>query len=144
MSSGEFRELQVNLSENALERLDGEYVVISFSTGKYFSINQTGSDLISMVAQNLPTGDWVSLLREHYAESDFPGIEEFLLQCETEGILTSKSSTSAEVKRELPQDCTRGKWSKPLLSSFDDLSDLLLVDPIHDSSTDGWPKQDSQ
>jgi hypothetical protein len=142
MDLSEIRDLQLNLSENALERLDGEYVVISFSTGKYFSINQTGSDLISMVAQNLPTEDWESLLKEHYKEDNFSGIEEFLSKCEEEGILVAKAPNNIEVKRELPSDCARDKWSIPILNIFDDLSDLLLVDPIHESSTDGWPKQD--
>lgn len=137
-------ELKINLAENALERLDGEYVIISFTTGKYFSVNSTGSDLISMVAQNLPAETWKPLLQEHYDETEFPGILEFLEVCKAEGILVSKSDNSGDWTDGLPKDCTRGKWSHPALSIFDDLSDLLLVDPIHDSSTDGWPKQNTQ
>lgn len=137
-------ELQVNLAENALERLEGEYVIISFRTGKYFSVNPTGSDLISMVAQNLPVETWKPLLQEHYDETEFPGIPEFLGVCKAEGILVSKSDYSGDRTDGLPKDCTRSKWSHPVLNIFDDLSDLLLVDPIHDSSTDGWPKQNPQ
>jgi hypothetical protein len=32
-----------------------------------------------------------------------------------------------------------GKWSAPELMIFEDLQDLLLVDPIHDTGEEGWP-----
>ena len=30
-------------------------------------------------------------------------------------------------------------WRKPELAAFDDLQDLLTIDPIHDVDDSGWP-----
>jgi hypothetical protein len=47
-----------------------------------------------------------------------------------------------EIKQiELPTDYVRKGWEPPSLLVFDDLADLLLIDPIHDTSTSGWPTQ---
>jgi hypothetical protein len=32
-----------------------------------------------------------------------------------------------------------GSWSSPVLSIYDDMQDLLLLDPIHDVDESGWP-----
>ena len=42
-------------------------------------------------------------------------------------------------KIELPNDYTRDNWESPELRIFDDLTDILLIDPVHDTSLEGWP-----
>jgi hypothetical protein len=31
-------------------------------------------------------------------------------------------------------------WVRPVLESHTDLADLMLIDPVHDVSTRGWPE----
>ena len=45
---------------------------------------------------------------------------------------------------DLPSDYVRKGWEPPSLLVFDDLADLLLIDPIHDTSTSGWPTQKNE
>jgi hypothetical protein len=44
---------------------------------------------------------------------------------------------------DLPDDYTRTAWSAPAVYANDDLVDLLVIDPIHDASEDGWPESRS-
>jgi hypothetical protein len=130
---------EINVAQNAFERLDGEFVVISFLTGKYFTINTSGSDLISLITERITSSNWKSILEKHYGDQAFHGIEEFLEKCILEEIVTVNNGFSEDRLIDLPPDCSRELWIPPILNIFEDLSDLLLVDPIHESSTDGWP-----
>jgi len=130
---------EINIAQNAFERLDGEFVVISFLTGKYFTINTSGSDLISLITERITSSNWESILEKHYGDKVFDGIEEFLEKCLAEGIVTVSNGISEDRLFDLPPDCSRELWIPPTLNIFEDLSDLLLVDPIHESSVDGWP-----
>jgi len=57
----------------------------------------------------------------------------------SEGItVTSKEELTGIPK--LPEDYDHASWSRPVLQAFTDLQDLLTVDPIHDSSLEGWPQ----
>jgi hypothetical protein len=51
-----------------------------------------------------------------------------------------------EGTHELPDDFVRNSWNSPTLKVYKDFQDLLLVDPIHDTSLTGWPelKNDNQ
>lgn len=129
----------VDLANHALERLDGEFVIISFVTGKYFSVNVTGSDILSLILDGRAQQDWNSILTDAYGVYEPFGISEFVDQCISEGIIKLANEGQGQSENKLPADTERKNWVAPVLSTFDDLSDLLLVDPIHEASTDGWP-----
>jgi hypothetical protein len=40
----------------------------------------------------------------------------------------------------VPNDTSRATWDKPELFTHNEIHGLLLVDPIHDSTDEGWPK----
>lgn len=129
----------IDKSTHALERLDGEFVIISFSSGKYYSVNTSGSDILSLVIQGVPINMWNKILCDAYGTISISGVEEFIEICESEEIITRTQLSDDNFVSDLPDDNKRTVWKTPAIKIFDDLSDLLLVDPIHDSSVDGWP-----
>lgn len=129
----------IDKSTHALERLDGEFVIISFLSGKYYSVNTSGSDILSLALQGVPIDMWNEILSDAYGAKSISGVEEFIAICESEEILKRTSSSDDHFVTELPDDNKRNEWNTPTIKIFEDLSDLLLVDPIHDSSVDGWP-----
>jgi hypothetical protein len=82
-----------------------------------------------------------------YRINDLPiiEIESFINECLNENILTITNSR-LEGTPELPDDFVRNSWDAPTLKVYKDYQDLLLVDPIHDTSLTGWPelKNDNQ
>ena len=60
-------------------------------------------------------------------------------ECLKENIVLLVNS-KLEGMSELPDDFTRNGWNTPTLKIYKDFQDLLLVDPIHDSSLTGWPE----
>jgi hypothetical protein len=134
-------EVEINRSGISLERLDGEVVIISFETGKYFNSNGSAADLLFLIEQGVSQASWEFILAKSFSNFRLNSaeIEKFLDQLIEEKIVLS-GATLASTEIDLPVDYSRGEWVAPRLSIFDDLADLLLVDPIHDTSTEGWPK----
>lgn len=134
-------EVEINRSGISMERLDGEVVIISFETGKYFNTNGPAADLLYLIEKGIPQVKWESVLANAFQNFhlNLGEIEKFLKQAFDERIIITGASHS-KTDTNLPSDYKRNTWSAPQLSVFDDLADLLLVDPIHETSTEGWPK----
>ena len=123
------------------ERLDGEVIAIASLSGKYFSLGNTAADIWHLLLHPSNQKDWLEILRANYEnvpESAEQEIELLLKKLLEENLIRPEViSNSPEVF--LPSDTVRGKWITPDVIIFDDLRDLLLVDPIHDTSEEGWP-----
>ena len=123
------------------ERLDGEVIAISNQSGKYFSLGNTSADIWFLLQNAIPRKTWLQILASNYEnvpESAEQEIQSFLSQILEEGLIKPEELRSKD-EIDLPKDSARGQWIKPTLIVFDDLQDLLLVDPIHDTSEAGWP-----
>ena len=123
------------------ERLDGEVIAISSLSGKYFSLGNTAADIWHLLLHPSNQKDWLEILRLNYEnvpESAEQEIKLLLKKLLEENLIRPEViANSPEVF--LPSDTVRGKWITPDVIIFDDLRDLLLVDPIHDTSEEGWP-----
>jgi hypothetical protein len=134
--------LNLNLENTSWERIDGEIIVISYNTGKYYSVNKQGSDLLYLIEMKVKRELWYEILKlnfQNFAENSetTQKIDEFVEKCLNEKLLTSGETNIEKV--ELLNDYTRDNWESPELRIFDDLTDILLIDPVHDTSLEGWP-----
>ena len=123
------------------ERLDGEVIAISNQSGKYYSLGFTASDIWYLIQNSVSRSLWLNILEHKYQEIPDQAageIENFLEVMLKENVIRASESASLESIL-LPEDLARGKWSAPELLVFEDLQDLLLVDPIHDTGEEGWP-----
>ena len=133
-------QVELNSSGISCERLDGEMVIISFETGKYFNSNGAAADILYLIENSVDRSLWGQILGTQFSdfEESSSGIAEFLgLLLEEKIVLESSEVVVTTI--DLPTDYQRGAWQKPALLVFDDLADLLLIDPIHDTSLEGWP-----
>ena len=133
-------QVELNSSRISCERLDGEMVIISFETGKYFNSNGAAADILYLIENSVDRSLWGQILGTQFSEFEesSSGIAEFLgLLLEEKIVLESSEVVVTTI--DLPTDYQRGAWQKPALLVFDDLADLLLIDPIHDTSLEGWP-----
>lgn len=127
------------------ERLDGEVIIINLQTGLYFSLSGSAADLWSLADDGLPVEQWISALDGQFSSPVMSeDIEGFLGTLMDNGLVEILESSDPMPGRsiDLPDDYARGAWTGPVLEVFEDLQDLILVDPIHDVSDDGWPYRD--
>jgi hypothetical protein len=145
MNKNNHLNFKINSGGISFERLDGEVVIISFETGKYFNSNNSAADIFYLIEKGVPQISWSKILSSNFTGFDEQnsGISDFLDMALEEKLLLV--ADEVEIKQfDLPSDYLRKGWIKPALLVFDDLADLLLIDPIHDTSTSGWPSQKNE
>lgn len=118
---------------------DGEAAIIDLRSGAYFSLDQVGALLWPLIV----TGATLDALVERaHATTDGgidvePGIERFVTDLVAEGLVEEVGDVDAAVP--VPTNGGRIPFTAPEIQRFDDLQELLLLDPIHDVSDQGWP-----
>ena len=58
--------LNLNLENTSWERIDGEIIVISYNTGKYYSVNKQGSDLLYLIEMKVKRELWSEILKLNF------------------------------------------------------------------------------
>jgi hypothetical protein len=125
------------------EMIDGEVVVIDLRSGNYFSLVQSAAVIWATLATR-PTHDEVAatLARVYDAEPEqcFAVSGAFLDVLVAEGLVVQADALEQEgAAPELPT--TGGPLPEPRLEKFDDMQQLILLDPVHEiDETAGWPR----
>jgi len=135
-------EQNLSISQTVMhERLDGEVVALDMATGRYFSMSGPAADVWHLVSTGCEPSVWsVELSTVYMTTNEFVGIDDFVSKLLDAGLLklTGDQTVKSDYDR-LPLDHSRQRWTSPELFSYDDLSDLILIDPVHDTTDDGWP-----
>lgn len=123
------------------ERLDDEVIAIDLDTGAYFALDGVAAVCWSVLAAGGAVDTVVDMMAAGFevardtARSDVQGFVSELVQVH---LLTP-------VDREpVPVESARamkpaGEYRSPAIERFDDLEELLVLDPIHEVDEAGWP-----
>lgn len=120
----------------AAEVFDDECIIANLDSGLYYSVQGNGINLINALPFNDPEPvieQLVSTLQEHASEcaEQLTAIWAELL---SEGIVAEQETPAPQPASPAPIQ----QYSQPVLNRYADMQDLLLLDPIHDVSEDGW------
>jgi hypothetical protein len=126
------------------ERLDDEVIAINLETGAYYALDGPSADCWTLVAAGAAPDEMVALLDARYDVSPEvvrADVAAFLAQLVEQGLA---AETDAPVAAEgdppaLPTGAAAVPYAAPSLTRYDDLDDLLLLDPIHEVDDAGWP-----
>lgn len=122
----------------AHQELEGEVIAIDFANGVYFSMRGTAA----AIWRALSTGADLRAIVDCYRHpgSALSGNVEAEIEAFAEALVTAKLL--------LPDDCERvddgspplpANYTTPELEMFEDMADLIMLDPVHDVSEAGWP-----
>lgn len=129
---------QIRSSQITHERIEGELILISMDSGKYYSATGSAADIFFLIEHKVPTSKFEQILDKGITGFIKEDVEAFVSYILSENLIEDCSQPNLnEVK--LPSDYLRNKWVSPNLIEFSDLQDLILVDPVHDASLQGWP-----
>jgi hypothetical protein len=139
--------LVVNREKIVHETFDGEVIIINLDTGTYYNLVETGVDVWRGVEQGLAREALLDSLARHYsAERDAvaavvnPFVDELVSE---EIVILEPSNGDATARLQLDAPANGRAFTPPALSRFTNMSDLLLLDPIHDVDEHGWPSRRS-
>jgi hypothetical protein len=122
-------------SKVAHELMDGEVIVIHFATGCYFSLNGSAASIWQWIAAGATRQQIVDSF-EAINDDQAREVDAFLEQLAADGILEK----SADPAPATSFSAAPVPYRKPVIDSYNDMRNLLLVDPIHEVDETGWPK----
>jgi hypothetical protein len=143
-----FTRLSVNAPKVIHEIIDGEAVIIDFDTGNYYSLDKVGTEIWGLIQRSASVGDIRDNLCARYGASPKEierAVVEFVEGLQRENLVVRGASAGTDsvaiaetlAQTELVGD--RPAFKRPVLYKYDDMQELLLLDPIHEIDETGWP-----
>lgn len=129
------------------DTIEGEVILLNLDTGTYYQVRGTGVWVWDLLVAGVPLPEIATRLRVRYpndAEAIESGLEKFVKELEQEEIISPLNS-DAPMPANLPATDTgtgpsfESSFDAPVLLKYTDMQSLLLLDPIHDVDTPGWP-----
>jgi hypothetical protein len=125
----------------ACELFDGELVIAHYGSGLYYSVSESGALIWQGLRHGLTDADVAAWLAGHFAgqaDEVRAQVSAFIARMRDQGLLIPDSTVAAGP--DLPV-LNGGRFEAPILEQFDDLQELLLVDPVHEVDSTGWPRR---
>ena len=134
-----------HLSKFAKERLEGQTIIVNFEEGHYYVLSGLVADCFYLVENRVNRAVW----REVFVKNGYPEIDDAAFQTLVEPLLSEllKEKLIYEIDSylvddiKLPIDHEFREWKNPMLAKYVNFSELLAIDPIHDTSLGGWPEK---
>lgn len=124
----------LNTTHFDIEDFGEEIVLVNLETGVYYTAKGSGPDLLRAFRAGL-TPDDVYRAVQPADPARLEQVRAFTDQLLAAGILVADEAEAAP-RANVP---TLIVEEAPVLETFDDVSDLIKLDPIHDVSDLGWP-----
>ncbi len=132
--------LRINSSRVVSETVDGAVIIIDLETGTYYQLVDSGADAWLLLEKGVSERQFVRAMCSYYSD-DASAVEQsaiaFLQELKKEEIIVTDGGVDAGDELASPVD--KRPMSKLQLEKFTNMSDLLLLDPIHDVNEQGWP-----
>ena len=120
------------------DSIDGEVVAIHLLTGRYYSMRGTAAEIWAGLTDGATVDDLgAGLAPRHGAEPAAAGrlAEWFLGRLAADDLVAGPGTDAGET----PVVPAVPGIDPPVLESFTDLEELMLLDPVHDVDERGWP-----
>lgn len=117
------------------ECIDGEVIAINLEKGLYHSLRGSAAVIWTSITEGCQVAEILS--RFDGAPPEAASELQFFLDGLAAAGLVVEGSPAAPAQ---PATAPKTKWEAPVLETFDDLSQLLLADPIHDVGDGAWPE----
>ena len=122
------------------ETVDGETIIIDLSTGTYYSLRGSAPAIWAALAEGAGPAAIVSALEGVY-DSEPGAIETsvagLIRELESEGLIAPGTAASGPVPT---LESANGAFEEPRLEKYEDLQDIILLDPVHKVDDAGWPQ----
>jgi Coenzyme PQQ synthesis protein D (PqqD) len=123
------------------ERLDDEVIAIDLESGAYFALDDAAADGWSILAAGGSLDDAIDAVATRFAvtpDEARPDLERFAEELVEAGLLERVDADPVPVELGPRANASR-PYRAPAIERFNDLEDLLLLDPIHEVDDAGWP-----
>lgn len=135
-----FEYVKVNHDKVVHETIEDEVIIINLDTGTYYSLLDTGTAVWRGLEQGASRQSIVTALANHYGVARgtvTEAVDSLIEELISEEIVVPASDGVTEFA--LNGQSSGQPFTPPTLARHTNMSDLLLLDPIHDVDERGWP-----
>ena len=136
---------RINSPAVASQVLAGEAILIHFDSGRYYTVEGSGADILAYLEQGWTIAEIASVWDASVGADGrtvVHEVEQFVRTLLDEGLLIARDSeakTAEQQTRRRESTPAAAAFVAPALVTYTDLEDLLQLDPIHDVDDAGWP-----
>ena len=138
--------VQINLNADDIvhESLDGEVVIVNLRNGRYYSLADVGAEFWAQIVTGSQVSQLVASARSRYADDGQieAEVDKFLQELVEEGLIRLSAGEAVLATAHPAPDAP--PFQAPVLSKHKDMEGLLLLDPVHEVSDQGWPSVSAQ
>lgn len=117
------------------EEFDGDLVVLNLLSGQYCGMNPIGALIWTALLQGTPSAQIAA------AHAQPKAVEAYVQRLVDLVLLAPTDTQGPDLSDDQKADIA-ALTDAPIIDVYDDLSDLLIADPIHDVDEEaGWPKR---
>jgi hypothetical protein len=135
----------INTSKIVFEKFEDETILINLTKGNYYSLTNVAHSVLELLQKGIDGSSVISVIanihnkfEQEIANEINEFIESLLKEELIESISLSNNNVSSIVS-EMDKKKVDKPYSKPILETYSDMQDLILLDPIHDVNDSGWP-----
>jgi hypothetical protein len=125
------------------QQFDSEVVLANYQNGVYYNLDGSAAQVWLGLKANRTVEAIASALAAATggdAASITPQVQAFVDSMLAEGLI-AEGAADADVETWTP--VLSGAFAAPEFQRFDNLRELLLMDPVHDAGDEGWPLRES-
>lgn len=131
---------RINNPQVINETIDGEAIMINLVTGAYYSLDRIGGDVWAVLEQGASPEEVTAALVARYdapTEVVRASVDALIERLASEDLIVEAPDASPLPSTAVAE--TRAPFSAPKLDKFTDMQDLILLDPVHEVDSRGWP-----
>jgi hypothetical protein len=138
-------QFKINQPSVVGEVIDNEAIIVNLDSGAYYSLRSVGADIWQMIEQGISVAEIADQLVHQYrgtAETTIRnGVETLVAELRQEAlIIPAPEVEPPEISTPVSFVFSCETFEQPVLEKYNDMADLLLLDPIHEvDEMGGWP-----
>ena len=140
MTTAQFR---INTPHVIQETIEGEAIIVNMVSGNYYSIAGVGSVIWDAIVQGRPTAAVAASIVAGFDADPATGradLDRLLTELQAEELIVPvESGAAAAAESPVASAEPKRPYEPPMLHKYNDMQDLLLLDPVHDVDETGWP-----
>jgi hypothetical protein len=134
---------RVNSPHVISETVGGETIIVNLASGHYFSLQGTAVDVWQGVERGDASESIVLELEQRYEAGDGEigaSVQKLLDDFVAAELLVAEANGAGSVSAAPSQNAGgRTPFVAPSFTTFTDMQDIILLDPVHEVDTRGWP-----
>jgi hypothetical protein len=123
------------------ELLDSEIIIANLDSGSYYSLRGSGVPIWQLLMAGYDAHAIVSLFSQRFSLDCQEPIDAFIQSLVKEDLIRGASIEQKLTDSNSLALVWPSEFKSPLFEKYEEMKNLLMLDPVHDVDAQGWPNR---